>query len=246
VTAANVAARIEPLRDGYLNAIQRFAFADGALYQIYTSVGRVTDIALQEGELLVGPGPVAAGDTARWIIGDTESGSGPTRRIHILVKPTQPGLATNMVINTNRRTYHLELRATPSAYIASVAWRYPQDKLIALTGSAASLPLEAPVEAGLDLEALDFRYAIKGDAAWKPVRAFNDGGQVYIEFAASVAQGELPPLFVLGADGRSTELVNYRVRGRHMIVDRLFDTAELRLGGKRQTRVRILYQPEED
>jgi hypothetical protein len=41
------------------------------------SVAALTDVALQEGEQLVGSGPVAAGDTVRWIIGDTESGAGP-------------------------------------------------------------------------------------------------------------------------------------------------------------------------
>jgi type IV secretion system protein VirB9 len=33
----------------------------------------------------------------RWIIGDTESGSGATKRVHILVKPTRPELVTNLV-----------------------------------------------------------------------------------------------------------------------------------------------------
>ncbi len=50
----------------------------------------------------------------------------------------------------------------------------------------------------------------------------------------------MPPLFVVAGDGRSAELVNYRVLGHHMIVDRLFAAAELRLGGKRQERVRIV------
>jgi type IV secretory pathway VirB9-like protein len=61
---------------GFENAIQRYAWREGALYQVYTAPGQVTDIALQEGERLVGPGPVAAGDTVRWMIGDTLSGSG--------------------------------------------------------------------------------------------------------------------------------------------------------------------------
>ena len=34
-------------------------------------------------------------------------------------------------------------------------------------------------------------------------------------------------------------LVNYRMAGRYYIVDRLFDVAELRLGEKPQTIVRI-------
>src|SRR3546814_16679382 len=101
----------------------------GALYQVYTSPGQVTDIALQEGEQLVGPGPVAAGDTVRWIIGDTVSGTGERSRVHILVKPTRPDLTTNLVINTDRRTYHLALRATERKWMASVSWNAPQDQL---------------------------------------------------------------------------------------------------------------------
>jgi type IV secretory pathway VirB9-like protein len=64
------------------------ANTDGALYQVYTSPGRVTVIALQEGEELV---TVSAGDTVRWIVGDTASGAGTTLRVNILVKPTRIG-----------------------------------------------------------------------------------------------------------------------------------------------------------
>jgi type IV secretion system protein VirB9 len=240
VAAANAAARVQPDRAGYINAIQRFAYAQGSLYQVYTAPGQVTDIALEPGERLVGPGPVAAGDTARWIIGDTESGQGPTRRVHILVKPTRPDLATNLLINTDRRTYHIELRATPSAYMASVSWAYPQNALIALARTTEREAAAAPAASGLDIERLNFGYRITGNAPWRPLLAFDDGTQAYIAFPPGIAQTEMPPLFVLGADGKTAELVNYRVRGSHMIVDRLFSTAELRLGGKKQQRVRIV------
>jgi len=241
VGAANAAARVQPVRDGFLNAIQQYPWTDGALYQVYTAPGQVTDIALQEGEQLVGPGPVAAGDTVRWIIGDTVSGSGPTARVHILAKPTRPDIFTNLVINTNRRTYHLELRATASTYMASVSWTYPQDALIALQGRNAVAASAAPVASGVDVSALNFRYRVEGDrAAWKPVRAFDDGRQVFIEFPAGISRGEMPPLFVTGAAGNA-ELVNYRVQGRYMVVDRLFAAAELRLGDRRsKQRVRIV------
>ena len=241
VGAANAAARVQPVRDGFLNSIQQYPWTDGALYQVYTAPGQVTDIALQEGEALVGPGPVAAGDTVRWIIGDTISGSGATARVHILVKPTRPDIATNLVINTDRRTYHLELRATPATYMASVSWTYPQDQLIALRSANAAAASATPVATSLNLAALNFRYRIDGDRApWRPARAFDDGRQVFIEFPAGISQGEMPPLFVTGAAG-DAELVNYRVRGRYMVVDRLFAAAELRLGGRRsEQRVRIV------
>ena len=121
VGRANAEARVQPDRQGYRNAIQQYAWSEGALFQVYAAPGQITDIVLQEGEQLVGPGPVASGDTVRWIIGDTVSGAGARRRVHILVKPTRSDIMTNMIINTDRRTYHVELRATAASYMASVS-----------------------------------------------------------------------------------------------------------------------------
>jgi len=240
VVHANAAARVQPDRASWLNAIQQYPYADGALYQVYGAPGEVTDIMLQEGEELVGAGPVAAGDTVRWIIGDTASGVGAAKRVHILVKPTRANLETNLVINTDRRTYHLELRATPATYMAAVSWTYPQDQLIALRKAETEAARAAPIASGIDPTALNFGYRIDGDKpAWRPVRAFDDGRQAYIEFPQTIGTSEMPPLFVLGSDGRA-ELVNYRVQGRYMIVDRLFGAAELRLGAKKsEQHVRI-------
>ncbi|SDR45120.1 type IV secretion system protein VirB9 [Rhizobiales bacterium GAS113] len=242
VDEANEAARVQPTRAGYINAVQVYPFADGALYQLYAAPGEITDIALQEGEQLVGSGPVAAGDTVRWIIGDTESGTGTSKRIHIMVKPTRPDLLTNLVINTDRRTYHLELRSTEKTYMASVSWLYAQDQLIALRRQNAVAAAVAPVETGLDIGKLNFRYAVEGDnPPWRPLRAFDDGHKVFIEFPRGIAQGEMPPLFVIGPSGKTSDLVNYRVRANHIIVDRLFAAAELRMGDKdSEKRVRIV------
>jgi type IV secretion system protein TrbG len=242
VDLANAAARIQPSRSGYLNAVQVYPFAEGALYQVYAAPGEVTDIALQEGEQLVGPGPVAAGDTVRWIIGDTESGTGAAKRVHILVKPTRPDVTTNLVINTDRRTYHMELRSTERTYMASVSWIYPQDQLIALRRQNEWANGAAPVDTNLDINNLRFRYAIEGDnPPWRPLHAFDDGKKVYIAFPTGIAQGEMPPLFVVGPEGKTSELVNYRVRANHMIVDRLFAAAEMRLGDHgSERRVRIV------
>ncbi|MCQ4504070.1 TrbG/VirB9 family P-type conjugative transfer protein, partial [Vibrio parahaemolyticus] len=89
---------------------------------VYAAPGQITNIALEPGESLTGAGPIAAGDTTRWIIGDTESGSGSNRRVHILVKPTRPDISTNLVVTTDRRTYMIELRAREALYMPSVAW----------------------------------------------------------------------------------------------------------------------------
>jgi type IV secretory pathway VirB9-like protein len=197
VNQANTAARMQPVRNGFINAIQVYPFTQGALYQVYTAPGQITDVALQPGEQLVGSGPVAAGDT---------------------------------------------VRSTERTYMASVSWQYPQDQLIALRRQNVQAEATRPVASGVDLASVNFRYAIEGDRApWRPLRAFDDGRQVFIEFPRGIGQGEMPPLFIVGPEGNTSELVNYRVRGNHMIVDRLFAAAELRFGsGSSQKRVRIV------
>ncbi|SOE50435.1 P-type conjugative transfer protein TrbG [Orrella dioscoreae] len=236
VSKANAEARIAPTREGYVNAIQVWPYTDGALYQVYAAPGRVTVVSLQPGEELV---TVAAGDTVRWIVGDTSSGSGDELRINVLVKPIRSGLKTNLVITTSRRTYLLELTSTERAWMASVSWDYPRDRMLALQRQAQAAQATAPVDTGLSLERIRFRYAISGsNPPWKPLRAFDDGEKVYIQFPAGIAQGELPPLFVIGAQGDG-QLVNYRFRSPYYIVDRLFGAAELRLGGDGGDVVRI-------
>ena len=238
VTDANRAATVEPAADGYINAIQVYPYTEGALYQLYTAPSQVSDIALQKGEKIVS---VSAGDTVRWVIGDTVSGGGDNARAHVLVKPIKEDLKTNLVIITDRRAYHLELASTPETYMASVSWAYPHDELLALRrdNRAEEEAVTQVVDTGLDIDELRFRYAVTGDnPPWRPVRVFDDTHKVYIQFPARLDQGEAPPLFVVGPDG-DNQLVNYRVRGRYYIVDRLFAAAELRLGEEPQQVVRI-------
>jgi type IV secretion system protein TrbG len=235
ITKANKAARVEPSTSTFVNATQLWPFTEGSLYQIYSSPERVTDIALEAGEELTS---VSAGDTVRWVIGDTQSGSGSDQHVHILVKPTRTDLHTNLVINTSRRTYHLELTSTDKTWMASVSFEYPYERLMALKATSSQASRGAPIAQDISLDRLKFRYAISGDSpSWRPVRAFDDGAKVYIEFPQGIGQGEMPPLFVDGPGGG--ELVNYRVHSPYYIVDRLFARAELRLGGPQAQVVRI-------
>jgi type IV secretion system protein VirB9 len=238
IARANAAARVEPAKGGYINAIQVYPYTSGALYRLYAAVGQVSDIALQPGERLIS---VSAGDTVRWVVGDTLSGEGKAAVVHILVKPIQPGLTTNLLITTDKRTYHLEMLATEQTYMASLSWSYAASELIALKRekSAAELAANAPIAPGLNPEQLRFRYRIEGDAPWRPQSVFDDGVKVYIQFPSGIRESEAPPLFVVGPDGKPA-LVNYRMRGASYIVDRLFAAAELRLGTAPQRIVRIV------
>ncbi|MEO0499475.1 MAG: P-type conjugative transfer protein TrbG [Pseudomonadota bacterium] len=235
-SAANESALFEPDKDGYINAIQVYPYVEGALYRLYTAPEQVSDVALQPGEKLVS---VSAGDTVRWVVGDTVSGAGAAERVHVLVKPITEDLQTNLVITTDQRAYRLELKSTAETYMASVSWRYPAETITALRRqNSEAIATEArTVDRGLALDKLAFRYRITGDdVRWKPVRVFDDGKKVYIQFPARLDQGEAPPLFVVDTKGEN-QLVNYRVKGTYYVVDRLFAAAELRLGEEPQRTV---------
>lgn len=229
LTSANADARRRPDPEAFVDATQVYDYAPGALFEVYAAPGYLSTILLEPGEAIV---TVAAGDTTRWLVEETTSGDLADPRTMLLVKPTRAGIRTNIVLATDRRTYLIEAIAVQgSAYSAQTAWRYPSDRA---RGNAASIE-------GVALEELNFRYRIetvRGRAPhWRPVRVFDDGRRTYVEFPLDIATSEAPPLFL--RDGPDVALVNYRVVGNRYVIDRLFDSAELRLGGQRQTIVRI-------
>ncbi|NML88158.1 P-type conjugative transfer protein TrbG [Sphingobium sp. TB-6] len=236
VELANRNATLTPKADAFLNAVQVYPYSAGTIYKLITAPERITDIALEQGEMLVS---VASGDTVRWVIGDTSSGSGAAKRTHILIKPSLVGLSTNLLITTDRRAYHLALVSTGRTALTGISWSYPEDALLALHRASDAARAAEPIAVGIQVEQLHFNYEISGDApAWRPLRAFDDGRQTYIEFPASIVVGDAPPLFLVDGKG-AAQLVNYRLKDHFYIVDRIFDQAELRFGTRKQQVVRV-------
>ncbi len=148
-------------------------------------------------------------------------------------------IVENHLESSSRRLLETMFTATLRTAMAALSWTYPADQLIALRRAAKQAVAAAPISEGLAVDSLHFNYTVSGDQpAWRPLRAFDDGRQTFIEFSASLAVGDAPPLFIVGPTGEA-ELVNYRVRGRYYVVDRIFDAAELRLGTKKRQIVRI-------
>ena len=220
---ANEAARQRPETTSFTQARQIYTYAPGAIYELYTSPSFISAILLEPGESL---GDVAAGDTSRWMVQETNAETGIDGRTIVLVKPQTTGLRTNIVLVTDRRTYTIEAIAQAgSAYSSQIAWCYPAEE-------------EARMAS---VDQLHFGYRVRatrgGRPSWMPTRVFDDGRRTWIEMPEAVASSDLPPLFVITGEG--AELVNYRVQGRRYMVDRIFDVAELRLGTRAPTIVRI-------
>lgn len=208
-----------------------YGYRDGDIYLVYAGLDRLTDIELEPGEILTAD-PVA-GDTQGWIKAQFTSGSGSTQRTHIVIKPRDEGIETNLIVPTTKRVYELDLRAKPDWYMPAVRWFYPDEDLAVIEKKATDAQATADSSEALAVspDKLNFRYRIKGrDLPWKPSQVFDDGAKVYLAMPQSMTTSDAPALFVI-EDGKPL-LVNYRVKDRLYIVDRLFAKAQLRVGDR--------------
>jgi type IV secretion system protein VirB9 len=240
VLDANRKAAQAPDKSDTFNAIVQYAYELGTLYQVFAAPMRITDIALEPGEKILGQ--PASGDVVRWLLALGKSMSNGVEQWHVYLKPTRPELETNLAINTDRRSYLLELHSYADTYMAAVVWHYPQDEAALLSAQAAALEGEersaTPV---VGVDALHFDYTIQvlqGTPAWTPLQAFDDGRRTFVRFPPAMLVREAPALFVLR--DKETQLVNYRVKGDTYVIDRLIDAAELRVGQEEQEIVRIV------
>jgi type IV secretion system protein VirB9 len=208
---------------------------------------RVCDIEFEAGEEITN---LSLGDSTRWLASPAFSGDRETLTPHVLIKPTEFGIATNAVITTTRRTYYLALvsPAKPGTHARRVKFYYPQDLLDQANGVFRAKATQRQRDdqttvarmSRVPVDSLNFDYQIEAkDVPWKPVRVFDDGTHVYIQMPETMRVTEAPALLVQTRTGDSA-LVNYRLRQNYYVVDKLFDTAVLIMGvGRHQERVTI-------
>jgi type IV secretion system protein VirB9 len=242
IREANRKATEGPNPSEYDNAIMTYDYSPGTLFQIYTAPDHLTDVQLQPGEHLVGK--PATGDSIRWVLARGSSSASGTEQVHIYIKPTRPDLHTTLAVNTDRRSYLLELASYDDTYMAGVAWRYPQDELAQLEATTEQQQALAAntTATGISIDKLNFHYGvavISGRPEWVPEQVFDDGHKTFVRFPLAMLDREAPALFVVSTAG-DTQMVNYRVKNDTYVVDRLFEVAELRLGQQSQEIVRIV------
>jgi len=196
---------------------------------------QVCDVELQGGEIVR---DVLVGDTVRWKVEPATSGAAGGQAIHLIVKPSEPGLVTSMVVTTSRRTYHIQLKSHPTQYMARVGFEYPEDAATKLSDINARIQAMAGPEGGVAPEQLAFSYALSGRASWRPKRVYSDGQKTYIQFPRAISGQDAPVLFVVS--GGQNRIVNYRMKNDMMIVDYNIDKAVLISGvGWEQQKITI-------
>lgn len=220
-----------------------FAGPDGAINYVYTTgqtqivcaVLQVCDIALQPGENV---NNINMGDP-RFTVEPSITGHGPSQQLHLIIKPLDVGLDTSLVVTTDRRTYRFRLKSSRTQFMPFVAFTYPEDaqaKWDAIRSLEVKQRRDNTIpETGEYLGNLDFNYKIDGNAAWKPLRVYNDGKKTIIQFPKSLSSGETPVLLVVRKKAdllskEETQQLNFRTQGDRTIVDGLFDKGYLVIG----------------
>lgn len=247
---AKAAAGLRLSRDWKNRKIMPVRAEDGAVQFLYGATLptlvcaplHVCDIKLQPGEVVQ---QINAGDSYEWKIAPAVSGRGQSAVTHVLVKPVNAGLSTDLVISTNRRTYTIQLVSDHHSWMPVISFAYPGDLQAAWSSYHAKMAKAADnnqLPSGQDVSKLDFDYRLSGDhPGWRPVRVYTDGTKTYIDFPKRMLVTTAPVLLALGDNGK-TELVNYRVKGTVYVVDRVLTRAELISGvGANQEAVKIRY-----
>jgi type IV secretion system protein VirB9 len=125
-----------------------------------------------------------------------KSGSGDAEQLHVLIKPLMVDISTNLVINTDRRTYQLDLVASATNFMPSVSFSYPSDSLkewdIFMAEKKKERENVTALASGYSVnpEDLHLDYEIRGKNSlrWKPVRVWDDGVKTYIRFRKGAAK----------------------------------------------------------
>jgi type IV secretion system protein VirB9 len=170
-----------------------------SLPSVVCSPFQVCDVALQPGERVT---DIHVGDSARWIVGPAETGSGTSRTTHLIIKPTDAGLVSSMLVYTDVRTYSIKLISTQAQWTPLTAFSYPETARAAWAkygaATADNVLAGSTASGGGDV---GFGYRWSGDTPWRPTQIYSQGGKTVILFPNEMQYGTAPALIGLADDG---------------------------------------------
>jgi type IV secretion system protein VirB9 len=228
VQESNAAGIAKP--SDYSHAAMVYDYDRDWVYEVYAMPLRACDIVLEPGENVL-EAPFIS-DSVRWQLGAGVSYERNSPVQHIYVKPSESGLEASLIINTDRRVYHILLRSFKTVHMPITRWNYyygamPNTFIQARPGGSGSQPAQdAPAAA--DPRYLSFNYIITYNwfrrPRWLPKLVFDDGSKTFIAFPDSVTNRELPAVFENRRD-----ILNYRVMDNLIVIDRLVDNITVKI-----------------
>jgi type IV secretion system protein TrbG len=190
------------------------------------------DLALQRGETIDG---VSLGDSEEFMAAPIMSAVP-----HLILKCKVTGkVTTGAVYVSSGHIYRLHLRCRNQTTIDSISYYYPQQILTEMRAAdttPATPPQQAdPIAPTVSPNKINRAYQIEGPSniPWRPIAAMDDGSRVWVELPQTTS----PIAPILSIDGG--QVTNYRMRGQYIVVDQLFNHAQLTSGNDQVTISRV-------
>lgn len=194
--------------------VRTVTYSAGDVVPLTGHYGYQMMIALEPSERIEN---ISIGDSVAWLVTPNKAANA------VFIKPVEANAATNMTVQTDRRTYLFELRAeratrggrTPGM-LYKVDFRYPENApQLAARSSATQV-------------AYNSSYAFSGSRSLRPSRVFDDGRFTYLAFPPGA---EIPGIFIV--DKGKEALVNHATRSGYVVLDRVAERLVLRQGKER-------------
>lgn len=169
---------------------------------------------------------ISMGNPTLWLVETLDN--------RLFLKPVgEDNSETNMTVLTDKRVYHFELVAKEAKGLSDkdlifvVKFSYPDEKDRNILEFAKSPKSDEPDLR--DLSRYNFNYQYTGEKLIAPTKVFDDGIFTYIEFASN--NSEAPAIYSVDSEGFET-LVNYRISGKYIIVEKVAPQYTLRNGNE--------------
>lgn len=201
--------------------IRQVVYNASEVYEVTGNYRFTTTIEFEKGETVQ---YLTLGDTIAW------QAHPMGRRVHI--KPVEPRAVTNMTVVTDRRTYYFRLTAiAPKDRLDAtflLRFIYPQQSDIAVNPDAVRKTADGAArdELASRVKVRNCNYSVSGSKSIKLVRACDDGVFTYLEFAENAT---LPAFFAVDPAGNES-VVNYRMEGKYVVIERVGSLFTLRDG----------------
>ena len=233
--ASEVKSTIKP--EHYKDGTFYYTYNENFVYEIYAQPYHLTDIILEDGEVVMG-NPLISEDDSVWELTANVARNPTTGENiqHLFIKPARLGLDSSFIVITDRRVYHLRIKSYKDTHMAMVKFTYPQTRNVWATSNesgAKGVSIENDYVTITNPEYLSFDYRIKygfKKPEFLPQNVYDDGNKTYIVVDDIVLHKQLPLVF-----NERNEIVNYSVSKNVFIIPRLINKITLRLGTQKVT-----------
>ena len=179
--------------------IQHVLYNPNEVYEIKATYGFQTTIEFSDQETIQ---VASIGDSIAWQVIPVQH--------RLFLKPVEQNPKTNLTVITNKRSYYFNLSSTApvssSEMVYLVRFEYPSN----MPGNPDVFKAHSPAE-------YNFSYELKKGKKSGLIRAFDNGEFTYLQFKENK---DLPAIFSLN-DKNEEALVNYRIEGRYVVIEKI-------------------------